>query len=70
MTNNIQEERYTLASNESGVYRLEILNRIHKPYTEFLLKRAGLESGMVVADIVELEMSLLGWHSKLVILVQ
>lgn len=51
MTKNLQEERYILASNESGVYRLELLNRIHQPYTEFLLKRAGLEPGMVVADI-------------------
>ncbi|WP_265277670.1 class I SAM-dependent methyltransferase [Nostoc sp. KVJ3] len=46
-----QDDRYTLATGELGAHRLSILNTIHKPYTEFLLQRFGLEPGMVVADI-------------------
>ncbi|WP_017655239.1 class I SAM-dependent methyltransferase [Fortiea contorta] len=45
------DDRYTLSTGELGAYRLSILNHIHKPYTEFLFRRVGLESGMVVADI-------------------
>ncbi|BAY84327.1 type 11 methyltransferase [Calothrix parasitica NIES-267] len=47
----MQDKGYTLATGESGAYRLQILNAIHQPYTEFLLKRAGLSKGMRVADI-------------------
>ncbi|WP_224095660.1 class I SAM-dependent methyltransferase [Nostoc sp. MS1] len=46
-----QDDRYTLATGELGAHRLSILNKVHKPYTEFLLQRVGLEAGMVVADI-------------------
>ncbi|MDJ0619770.1 MAG: methyltransferase domain-containing protein [Calothrix sp. MO_192.B10] len=46
-----QEKGYTLATGESGAYRLQILNSIHQPTTEFLLLRAGLSQGMRVADI-------------------
>ncbi|RUR85112.1 methyltransferase domain-containing protein [Chlorogloeopsis fritschii PCC 9212] len=46
-----QDDRYTLATGELGAYRLEILNRIHMPHTEFLLGRVGLRQGMQVADI-------------------
>jgi ubiquinone/menaquinone biosynthesis C-methylase UbiE len=46
-----QDKGYTLATGESGAYRLQILNAIHQPYTESLLERAGLSQGMHVADI-------------------
>lgn len=46
-----EDKGYTLATGESGAYRLQILNAIHKPYTEFLMQRAGLKEGMRVADI-------------------
>ena len=45
------DKGYTLATGDSGAYRLQILNAIHQPYSEFLLKRAGLSPGMQVADI-------------------
>ena len=47
----MQDKGYTLATGNSGAYRLQILNTIHQPYTEFLLKRAGLSQGMRVADV-------------------
>lgn len=47
----MQDKGYTLATGDSGAYRLQILNTIHQPYTEFLLQRAGLAQGMQVADI-------------------
>ena len=47
----MQDKGYTLATGDSGAYRLEILNAIHQPYTDFLLERAGLSKGMRVADI-------------------
>lgn len=47
----MENKEYTLATGDSGAYRLQILNKIHQPYTEFLLARAGLSSGMRVADI-------------------
>jgi ubiquinone/menaquinone biosynthesis C-methylase UbiE len=47
----MQDKGYTLATGDSGAYRLLILNTIHQPYTEFLLKRVGLSQGMRVADI-------------------
>jgi hypothetical protein len=42
----MQDKAYTLATGDSGAYRLQILNPIHQPYTEFLLQRAGLAQGM------------------------
>ena len=47
----MQDKGYALATGDSGAYRLQILNSIHQPYTEFLLERAGLSKGMRVADI-------------------
>jgi SAM-dependent methyltransferase len=47
----MQDDRYTLATGELGVRRLQILHQIHKPYTECLLQRVGLTEGMRVADI-------------------
>ncbi|OKH32184.1 hypothetical protein NIES2101_40930 [Calothrix sp. HK-06] len=46
-----EDKGYTLATGESGTYRLQILNAIHKPYTEFLMQQVGLKEGMRVADI-------------------
>lgn len=46
-----QDKNYVLATGETGAYRLKILNAIHEPYTEFLMRRAGLSQGMHVADI-------------------
>ncbi|MDF5717123.1 MAG: methyltransferase domain-containing protein [Rhizonema sp. NSF051] len=46
-----QNDRYTLATGEVGANRLQILHQIHKPYTEFLLRRVGLSEGMHIADI-------------------
>jgi ubiquinone/menaquinone biosynthesis C-methylase UbiE len=46
-----EDKKYTLATGESGAYRLQILNAIHKPYTEFLIKHTGLSAGMNVADV-------------------
>lgn len=64
-----QDDRYTLATGELGAHRLSLLNTIHKPYTEFLLQRVGLEAGMVVADIgcAVQGMFLTGWLNKLAI---
>jgi SAM-dependent methyltransferase len=50
-TNTMPDDRYTLATGEIGTRRLQILHEIHKPYTEFLLQRVGLKSGMFVADM-------------------
>ncbi|MGB3641045.1 MAG: methyltransferase domain-containing protein [Rivularia sp. (in: cyanobacteria)] len=47
----MQDKGYTLATGDSGAYRLQILNAIHQPYTEFVLEKAGLSKGMRVADI-------------------
>lgn len=47
----MEDKGYTLATGDSGAYRLQILNTIHQPYTKFLLERAGLSQGMQVADI-------------------
>lgn len=47
----MENKEYTLATGDSGAYRLQILNKIHQPYTEFLLKHVGLSQGMQVADI-------------------
>ena len=47
----VEDKGYTLATGDWGAYRLQILNSIHLPYTEFLLERAGLSKGMRVADI-------------------
>lgn len=46
-----EDKGYALATGESGAYRLQILNAIHQPYTEFLMQRVGLKEGMRVADI-------------------
>lgn len=46
-----QNDRYTLATGESGVSRLQILHEVHRPSSEGLLRRVGLEKGMLVADI-------------------
>lgn len=46
-----QNDRYTLATGESGVRRLQILHEIHHPYTEGLLRYVGLGKEMLVADI-------------------
>lgn len=47
----MQDKGYTLATGNSGAYRLQILNSIHQPYTEFILEKARLSKGMRVADI-------------------
>lgn len=47
----MQDKGYALATGDWGAYRLQILNAIHQPYTEFLLERGGLSKGMQVADI-------------------
>lgn len=45
------EDRYVLARGEEGAYRLRVVNRVHGPDTERLLRTAGLRPGMRVADI-------------------
>ena len=42
---------YSLATGQAGAYRLGILHQVYGPGTRGLLKRAGIASGMHVADL-------------------
>lgn len=44
-------DRYVLATGEEGAHRLKVVNTVHGPDTEAFLLRAGIRSGMRVADI-------------------
>jgi ubiquinone/menaquinone biosynthesis C-methylase UbiE len=44
-------EKYVLATGEEGAYRLRIVQAVHGADTQAFLRRAGLKSGMRVADI-------------------
>src|SRR5437660_3390770 len=46
-----RDDRYVLARGEEGARRLRVVNRVHGPDTEALLRRAGLVPGMRVADV-------------------
>ncbi len=47
----VRDDRYTLATGESGAKRLHILYAVHKPYTENLFQQVGLSPNLRVADI-------------------
>ena len=44
-------DEYALATGEAAVYRLTLLDSVHSSGTRQLLERAGLETGMRVADL-------------------
>ena len=51
MGSSVGDDRYVLARGDEGAYRLQVVNAVHGPDTEALLRRAGLRAGMQVADI-------------------
>jgi SAM-dependent methyltransferase len=48
---NAGDNDYVLATGEEGARRLRVVNAVHGPDSERLLRRAGLGGGMRVADI-------------------